>query len=79
MADDGSKFPAVTILNLNKFMKSKIDMSDDDENFEKMGLNISGCSETRAVRGNLTCGQASLCAYHDFGYVLVDNCSTTTR
>ncbi|XP_078348641.1 acid-sensing ion channel 2-like isoform X3 [Oculina patagonica] len=76
---DGLKFPAVTICNLNKFMKSKIDMADDDENFEKLGLNISGCSETRAVRGNLTCGQALLCAYHPFGYGLVDKCNTTTR
>ncbi|XP_078348469.1 acid-sensing ion channel 2-like [Oculina patagonica] len=75
----GLKFPAVTICNLNKFMKTKIDMADDDENFEKLGLNISGCSETRAVRGNLTCGQALLCAYHPLGYGLVDNCNTSTR
>ena len=54
-------------------------MADEDENFEKLGLNISGCSETRAVRGNLTCGQALLCAYHKYGYVLVDNCNKTTR
>ncbi|KAL9956694.1 hypothetical protein ACROYT_G038213 [Oculina patagonica] len=77
--NDGLKFPAVTICNLNKFMKTKIDMADDDENFEKLGLNISGCSETLAVRGNLTCGQALLCAYHPYGYALVDNCDTTTQ
>ncbi len=76
---DGLKFPAVTICNLNRFVKSKIDLADDDANFEKLGLNISGCSETRAVRGNLTCGQALLCAYHPFGYGLVDNCNITTR
>ena len=64
---DGLKFPAVTICNLNKFMKTKIDMKDEEENFVKMGLNISGCSETREVRGNLTCGQALLCAYDDYG------------
>ncbi len=75
----GLKFPAVTICNLNRFMKSKIDLADNNENFEMMGLNISGCSETRAVRGNLTCGQALLCAYHPLGYGLVDNCNTTTR
>ncbi|XP_078348643.1 acid-sensing ion channel 2-like [Oculina patagonica] len=75
----GLKFPAVTICNLNKFMKSKIDMADVDENFEKLGLNISGCSETRAVRGNLTCGQALLCAFHPFGYGLVDNCNASMR
>ena len=53
---DGLRFLAVTICNLNKFMKSNIDMPDEDEKFIKMGLNISGCSETREVRGNLTCG-----------------------
>ena len=41
---DGLKFPAVTICNLNQFMKTKIDTTDEDENFEKLGLNISGCS-----------------------------------
>ena len=76
---DGLKFPAVTICDLNKFMKTKIDMKDEEENFVKMGLNISGCSETREVRGNLTCGQALLCAYHDYGPALVDGCDETTR
>ena len=76
---NGLQFPAVTICNLNKFMKSKIDVADEEDNFGKRGLNISGCSETRAVRGNLTCGQALLCAYHPFGYALVDNCNTTKR
>lgn len=41
----GLKFFVVIICNLNKFMKFKIDVIDDDENFVKMGLNISGCSE----------------------------------
>ncbi|XP_078348652.1 acid-sensing ion channel 2-like isoform X1 [Oculina patagonica] len=76
---DGLKFPAVTICNLNLFMKSKIDVADDDENFENMGLNISGCSETRAVRGNLTCGQALLCAYGWFGEAVVKGCNKTIQ
>jgi len=76
---DGLTFPAVTICNLNKFMKSKIDVADEDENFVKMGLNISGCSETREVRGNLTCGQALLCAYGWFGTALVQGCNETTQ
>ena len=75
----GLKFPAVTICNLNKFMKSKIEMADGDENFVKMGLNISGCSETREVRGNLTCGQAFLCVYYKYGMALVNGCNATTR
>ena len=76
---DGLTFPAVTICNLNKFMKSKIDLADEDENFVKMGLNISGCSETREVRGNLTCGQALLCAYIWYGTALVQGCNETTQ
>ena len=32
---DDLKFPAVTVCNLNKFMRSKIDVADKDENFEK--------------------------------------------
>lgn len=76
---NGLTFPAVTICNLNKFMRSKIDMADEDENFEKMELNISGCSEIREVRGNLTCGQAFLCAYVRYGTALVKGCNETTQ
>ena len=76
---EGLKFPAVTICNLNKFMRSKIDVADEDEKFAQMGLNISGCSEIREVRGNLTCGQALLCAYTEYGTVLVNGCNDTTR
>ena len=75
----GLKFPAVTICNLNRFMRSKIDTADEDENFVKMGLNISGCSEIRAVRGNLTCGQAFLCVYTLYGTALVKGCNRTMR
>jgi len=76
---DGLKFPAVTICNLNKFAKSKIDMAEEDENFVKMGLNISGCGETREVRGNLTCGQALLCVYDKYSAPVVPGCDGTTR
>ena len=76
---NGLKFPAVTICNLNKFMRSKIDVPDEDERFEKMGLNISGCSETRHVRGNLTCGQALMCAFRWFGPAVVKDCNETKR
>jgi len=76
---DGLKFPAVTICNLNKFAKSKIDMADEDENFEKMGLNISGCSEILKVRGNLTCGQALLCVSDNYSAAVVPGCDGKTR
>lgn len=75
----GLQFPAVTICNLNKFSKSKINMPDEDENFVKIGLNISGCSETRGVRGNLTCGQALLCVYDNYSATVVPGCDGTTR
>lgn len=60
-------------------MRSKVDMADEDENFVKMGLNISGCSETREVRGNLTCGQALICVYSPYGAALVKGCNGTVR
>lgn len=76
---EGLKFPAVTICNLNTVMRSQVDMADEDENFVKMGLNISGCSETREVRGNLTCGQALICVYSPYGTALVKGCNGTVR
>ena len=76
---NGLTFPAVTICNLNRFMRSKIDVPDDDDRFYQMGLNISGCSETRSVRGNLTCGQALLCAYGWYGPALVKGCNGSTQ
>ena len=80
-SSNGLKFPAVTICNLNFFMKSKIDTAEEDENFVKLGLNITGCSdrEFRRVRGNLTCGQALLCAFDWFGYAIVRGCNKTVR
>ena len=76
---EGLKFPAVTICNLNRFMRSKIDTADEDENFVKMGLNISGCNETCKVRGNLTCGHAFLCIYTPWGTALVKGCNRTMQ
>ena len=60
-------------------MKSKIDVADEDENFAKMGLNITGCSEIHQVRGNLTCGQALLCAYVWYGTVMINGCNETMQ
>ena len=76
---DGLVFPAVTICNLNKFMRSKINVADDDERFLKMGLNISGCTQTRAVRGNLTCGQALICANWVYGSAFIKGCDEAMR
>ena len=77
---EGLKFPAVTICNLNRFMRSKIDKADEDENFVKRILNISGCNaETRKVRGNLTCSEALLRIYTPWGTALVKGCNRTMQ
>ena len=77
---EGLKFPAVTICNLNRFMRSKIDKADEDENFVKMILNISGCNaETRKVRGNLTYCEALLRIYTPRGTALVKGCNRTMQ
>ena len=73
------KFPAVTICNLNRFVKSKIEMLESDEDFDKLGLNLSVCEVVKSVEENLTCGQALLCVFERFGSVIVDNCNDTVK
>lgn len=75
--EDGMEFPAVTICNLNNVMKSKRDAADDDRRFTELGLNVSGCHETREVRGNMTCGQAFMCAF--YGLKMIPGCDNTTK
>ena len=61
-------------------MRSKIDKADEDENFVKMILNISGCNaETRKVLGNLTCSEALLRIYTPWGIALVKGCNRTMQ
>lgn len=72
-------FPAVTICNLNRFVKSKIDMSANNSDFYKLGLNLSACEVVKSVNKNMTCGQGLLCAFEIFGSEIVDNCNDTTR
>ena len=55
------KFPAVTICPQNMFQKSKIFMPDSDPEFNKLGLNMSVCEATAAVRAGRPCGLAMLC------------------
>ena len=75
--ENGMEFPAVTICNLNNVMKSKRDTADDDRRFTELGLNVSGCQETREVRGNMTCGQAIMCAL--YGLTMIPGCDNTTK
>ncbi|EDO48320.1 predicted protein [Nematostella vectensis] len=76
---DGLDFPVVTICNLNYFVKSKIDTGYEDEAFYTRNLNMSVCDIIRGVSGNLTCGQALLCAYETFGSSVVDGCDDVIR
>lgn len=72
-------FPAVTICNLNRFVKRKINMFENDENFHKMGLNLSACEVTSKVNKSLSCGQALMCAFEPFGWAIAENCNMTIR
>ena len=73
------KFPAVTICNLNRFVKSKIDIFEDDEDFYQLGLNLSACEKIKMVNKDMSCGQGLLCAYEFYGSEIVDNCNDTIR
>ena len=73
------KFPAVTICNLNRFVKSKIDMFENDEDFYQLGLNLSACEKIKMVNKDMSCGQGLLCAYEFYGSEIVDNCNETIR
>lgn len=72
-------FPAVTICNLNRFVKRKINIADTEEDFEKLGLNLSVCEAVKKVNKDMTCGQGLLCAFELFGSAIADNCNETTR
>ena len=73
------KFPAVTICNLNRFAKSKIDMFENDEDFYQLGLNLSACEKIKMVNKDMSCGQGLLCGYEFYGSEIVDNCNDTIR
>ena len=72
-------FPAVTICNLNRFVKRKINMAETDEDFQTLGLNLSVCEAVKKVNKGMTCGQGLLCAFERFGSAVAENCNDTTR
>lgn len=72
-------FPAVTICNLNRFVKTKINMFENDDNFYKMSLNLSACEAIKMANIHLSCGQGLLCAFERFGSAVAENCNETTR
>lgn len=72
-------FPAVTICNLNRFVKSKVNMFENNGDFFKMKLNLSACEAVKLVHRDMSCGQGLLCAFEYFGTEIVENCNETTR
>ena len=72
-------FPAVTICNLNRFVKSKVNMFENDGDFYKMGLNLSACKAVKLVNKDMSCGQGLLCAFEQYGSDIADNCNETIR
>ena len=48
-ANGENVIPAVTICNLNRFVNSKINMPESEENFYKLGLNLSACEAMKKV------------------------------
>ena len=80
ISEDGElTFPAVTICNLNRFVKSKINMFENDDDFDTLGLNLSACKVVKSINKGMSCGQGLLCAFEPFGSDITDNCNETTR
>ena len=72
-------FLAVTICNLNRFVKRKINMLESEGDFYKLGLNLSACEAIKKVNKDMTCGQGLLCAFELFGSFVVENCNDTIK
>lgn len=72
-------FPAVTICNLNRFVKRKINMPESEGDFSKLGLNLSACEAIKKVNKDMTCGQGLLCAFELFGSFVAENCNDTIK
>ena len=58
---DSMPFPAITICPLTALRRSKIAVVDSDAKFTELGLNITACHDTAAVRGPRPCGEALMC------------------
>ncbi|EDO36962.1 predicted protein [Nematostella vectensis] len=73
--NDGIGFPAVSVCTNNKYMKSKINMLRNHSYFHKLGLDIPECAALQNVSGNMTCGQALMCAIvGKYGYIINERC-----
>jgi len=75
--DDGMEFPDITICNLNVFVKSKVEIGYNDTRFRKLNLDLPACDVIRNISGNLTCGQALLCAYKPMAIYIIPDCNLT--
>ena len=54
-------------------------MPYDEEDFHKLGLNLSSCAAVRKVITNMTCGQALLCSHERYGVEVIENCNKTKK
>jgi hypothetical protein len=61
--DSGLRFPAITVCPMNMFVKRKIELHDYNPLFNKYGLNLDICKESKSARQkyNMTCGQLLMC------------------
>lgn len=58
---EGLQFPAVTLCPMTTITKTRISMTDNNPLFSKLGLNLTACNATAAVRAGRPCGEALLC------------------
>lgn len=72
---NGIPFPAVTICNLNHLDNFKLNLGYEDKRFKAYGLDIPACDVVRNISGNLTCGNALVCATFTYGTSVIHNCT----
>lgn len=77
--EEGMQFPAVSLCPMTSFTRTKIFMTDDDPQFESLGLDLPSCKATAHVRKGRPCGEALLCCCSDHSAedvsVALSNCT----
>lgn len=77
--EDGMEFPDLTICNLNTFVRSKTKVGYGDPRLKMLNLDLKACNVVRNISGNLTCGQALVCAYKLHAIYVIPNCDVTIQ
>lgn len=77
--EEGMRFPAVSLCPMTSFTRTKIFMTDDDPQFESLGLDLPSCKATAHIRKGRPCGEALLCCCSDHSAedvsVALSNCT----